>query len=279
MTKPPPPQKFDGGSTPKPRDAIDLFGLRVDRVTEQEIVEHVISSVTHGDGGWIVTPNAHHLRAFKQSPNVQLLISQADWLIADGMPLVWASRLQCTPLPERVAGSNLVWSLTEAAADNNISIFLLGGDEGVADRATGAFKQRFPSLQVAGVYSPPRGFEDDPDATQEIEDALVHSRPDIVYVALGFPKQERLIVRLRQVLPKAWFLGIGISLSFVSGDIPRAPPWMRRLGLEWLHRLMVEPTRLFRRYVIQGIPFVMVMLVKSASIGLHRILRGQAKLY
>lgn len=250
-------------------DRIDLLGLAIDRVTERETVNHIIGSLAAGVGGWVITPNAAHLREFCRSAELRELMGGADMAVADGMPLVWASRLQQTPLPERVAGSNLIYSLSEEAARRGVSVFLLGGDEGVAEHAAARLTAHCPGLVVAGTHYPPMGFEADEVEMRRIRDALAASRPDIVYVGLGFPKQERLIAELRDLLPHAWFLGVGISLSFVSGDASRAPQWMHDSGLEWLHRLIDDPPRLWRRYIKHGLPFVFGMLVRCA-------LRGRA---
>jgi N-acetylglucosaminyldiphosphoundecaprenol N-acetyl-beta-D-mannosaminyltransferase len=186
------------------------------------------------------------------------------------MPLIWASRLQGTPLPARVAGSDLIWSLTERAAREGCSVFLLGGNPGAAEAAAAEFTRRFPALRVAGHYCPPVGFENDPVQAAAIDAMLAAARPDIVYVGLGAPKQERLITRLRPLLPAAWFLGIGISFSFVTGEVRRAPRWMQVAGLEWAHRLVQEPRRLAKRYLVHGLPFAAKLLAVSAWRGVRR---------
>src|SRR5437763_1204962 len=112
-----------------------------------------------------------------------------------------------------------------------------------------------PELKIVGTYCPRRGFQDDAERMRELTRAVVSAKPDIVFVALGSPKQERLIERLRDRLPGAWWLGVGISFSFLAGNVRRAPHWMRTLGMEWMHRLVQEPVRLFKRYLLQGIPF------------------------
>ena len=249
---------------------ISLDGVRVHRITEREAIAHVIESWRAGRGGRVITPNTDQLRQCRRSAGARELVSRADLAVADGMPLVWASRLQGTPLPERVAGSNLIWTLTGAAAEAGASVFLLGGEEGVAGRAAQALTERYPALRIAGTMRPEFGFESDPAALAEIEAAVTAARPDIVYVGLGFPKQDHLITRLAPLLPSAWFLGVGISLSFVSGDVARAPRWMRAAGLEWAHRLAIEPGRLFRRYVVEGLPFAAGLLARSAMTGARR---------
>jgi N-acetylglucosaminyldiphosphoundecaprenol N-acetyl-beta-D-mannosaminyltransferase len=178
-----------------------------------------------------------------------------DVLLADGMPVVWTSRLLGRPLPERVAGSSLVSTLAAACAGSARSLYLLGGDPGTADAAAKVLRDRHPTLRVAGTYCPPRGFDRDPDAVEAIGSRVREARPDVVFVGLGFPKQEHLIERIRPAWPRAWYLGVGISFSYLCGAVYRAPGWMRTSGLEWVVRLVQEPRRLGRRYLRDGIPF------------------------
>ena len=233
-------------------------------MTEEQAIQHILDELDAGRGGWVVTHNLDHLRRRVRDRSFAGLCADATLVVADGMPLVWASRLQHTPVPERVAGSNLTFNLSAAAAARGRSVFLLGGVPGTAKAAAAALRARYPKLVVAGTYCPSMGFEATPEQMCRLRTVVVETAPDIVYVALGSPKQERVIRELRTDLPKAWWLGVGISFSFVSGQIKRAPMWMQRSGLEWVHRLSQEPQRLGRRYLIDGIPFAIQLLAGSA---------------
>ncbi len=180
------------------------------------------------------------------------------------MPLVWASRLQGTPLPERVAASELIYPLAERAAERGHTFYLLGAADGVAERAAAVLAERVPGLTIAGVHSPPVGFESSHDATDAVLADLARTRPAIVLCAFGFPKQERLMAVLTRRFPTTWFIGVGGTLTMAAGVTPHAPRWMRRSGLEWLHRLALEPRRLFRRYVVHDGPFAFRLLASSA---------------
>jgi N-acetylglucosaminyldiphosphoundecaprenol N-acetyl-beta-D-mannosaminyltransferase len=236
------------------------MGLEFDAVSERETIEIVLESLAVGRGGWICPVNLDVLRQWHASAEVRGLVGEADLVVADGMPLIWAGGLQRTPFPERVAGSTLVVTLTGAAEAAGASIFLLGGSPGTADAAVLKLRELHPQMRVAGTLCPPLGFECDEEWRAQIDEALLEAAPDIVYVGLGFPKQERLITELRDLLPSAWFLSCGISFSFICGDVHRAPVVVQRLGLEWLHRLAQEPRRLYRRYLVNGIPFLFVLL-------------------
>jgi N-acetylglucosaminyldiphosphoundecaprenol N-acetyl-beta-D-mannosaminyltransferase len=247
---------------------IDLCGVRLHAITEAQCVEHILNGLDAGHGGVVVTPNLDHLRRCTRDLHFGALVAEADLVVADGMPLVWASALQGTPLPQRVAGSNLISSLSAGAAARQRSVFLLGGAEGTAKGAAEILRARHPDLKIAGTFCPQIGFESKPRQMADIVAMLTAAKPDIVYVALGSPKQEHLIAKLRVSLPDAWWLGVGVSFSFLTGHVKRAPMWMQRTGTEWLHRLCQEPRRLFRRYVVSGIPFALNLFTRSAIRGL-----------
>jgi N-acetylglucosaminyldiphosphoundecaprenol N-acetyl-beta-D-mannosaminyltransferase len=239
---------------------VRLLGLEFDAVSETQTISRVLDGVQAGRGGWVCPANLDVLRQWRGSAEVRELLSYADLVVADGMPLIWAGGLQGSPLPQRVAGSSLTVSLSAAAAEAGASIFLLGGNLGTAEVAVGKLRERNPGLRVAGTLSPPFGFERSLEWQERIERTLRDATPDIVFVGLGFPKQERLIVALQRAFPATWFVSCGISFSFVAGEIARAPMLVQRLGLEWMHRLVQEPRRLFRRYVVYGVPFLAQLL-------------------
>jgi N-acetylglucosaminyldiphosphoundecaprenol N-acetyl-beta-D-mannosaminyltransferase len=239
---------------------IKLMGVTLHAITQKQCVDYILDQSESGQGGWVITPNLDHLRRLVRDEITRQLYSGADLMVADGMPLIWASRLQGTPLPERVAGSDLTNTLPAEAARRGRSIYLLGGADDAAKKASDVLLKRHPNLNIAGIHVPAYGFEKDPSQMAALENALLDAKPHIVLVALGSPKQEVLIKQLREKLPGTWWLGIGISFSFVCGDVQRAPRWVQKLGLEWVHRLMQEPRRLFRRYVIDGIPFGIALL-------------------
>ena len=256
-----------------------LMGIPIDALTEQAAVERIIGNWRQGLGGWVVTPNLDQLRILYGLPELKdMVAAHATLLLADGMPLVWASKIQGTPLPRRVAGSELILSLTAAAAEAGASIFLLGGSAGAGEKAAALMVQANPGLRIAGILSPARGFEQDPEMVAAIKNRVVAAEPDLVYACLGFPKQEWVIQQLKEHLPGSWFLGLGGSLSMISGEFRRAPGWMRQGGLEWVCRLVQEPRRLFKRYIIHDAPFALRLL---GSVVWHRwtaVASGESRL-
>jgi N-acetylglucosaminyldiphosphoundecaprenol N-acetyl-beta-D-mannosaminyltransferase len=249
-----------------------LMGAPMGVITEAAAVQTIVDAAEAGRGHWTITANVDHLRRYHRNPAERGLIDDADLVVADGMPLIWASRLAGEPLPERVSGSSMVWSICEAASTRRQSVFLLGGDPGVAERSADIFRARYPDLEIAGTSCPPLGFENDEQELARIQHQVAGAAPRIVFVALGFPKQDHLIRILRSSLPHTSFLGVGISLSYATGDVSRAPGWICRLGLEWAYRLSQEPTRrLAERYLVNGLPFALRLMLSAVR---HRARRG-----
>lgn len=244
---------------------VPLAGLRFDRLTEAEVVEHIVTASRSGQGGWVATPNIDHCRLVRRDDALRRLVASASVTVPDGMPLIWASRLRGDPIPERVTGASLIFSLTEAAARHGCSIYLLGGEPGVPEQAADELRRRYPELKVAGTDAPPVGFDTDPQAIAAVYERLATAAPGIVYVGLGFPKQERLITHLGPSFPGTWFVACGAAIPFAAGALPRAPQWMQRTGLEWTFRLASEPRRLFSRYLVHDLPFALTLLAVSAA--------------
>lgn len=257
--------RTETGTALEGRRRTRLAGLEFDRLTEAAAVDHIMAASQRHEGGWAATPNVDICRQTRRDPALHSLVTTASLIVPDGMPLVWAARLLGHPFPERVAGGSLIFSLSEAAAQQGRSIYLIGGAPGVPQRAGDELRRRYPGLRVAGADSPPLGFDQDRLAIEAIRDRLTTAAPDIVYVGLGFPKQERLIADLAPACPRAWFIGCGAAIPYAAKTLPRPPRWMRRTGLAWLFRLMNEPRRLFRRYLVDDLPFAITLLASSAA--------------
>jgi N-acetylglucosaminyldiphosphoundecaprenol N-acetyl-beta-D-mannosaminyltransferase len=240
----------------------------VHAITEADCVDYVLAELACGRGGWILTLNLDDLRLLVRDPTYADLCARATLVVADGMPILWASRLQGTPLPGRVAGSDLISSLTAAAATQARSICLLGGTPGTAAASAALLQRRHPHLHIVGTLCPNPGFETDAQEVLTVMQALRAAAPDIVFVGLPKPKREWLIDRARTALPGIWFVGVGVAFSFLSGELRRAPAWMQHSGLEWLHRLTQEPGRLAKRYLVDDLPTAVALLARA--VGRHR---------
>jgi N-acetylglucosaminyldiphosphoundecaprenol N-acetyl-beta-D-mannosaminyltransferase len=238
-------------------------GLPLAVTDARGLLDHMMAALARGRGGWVVTANLDFVCRYAREPACRALYDAADIKVADGMPLVWAARLQGERRLVRIAGSSLVLDLAARLASEGRSLFLLGGAGDSARRAAAVLRTRWPTLVVdsdpGGVVSlHPRPSEVDAIAAR-VEGAA----PGVLLVGLGSPKQEQVIQALRLRFPRTWMMGVGISFSFLAGDVARAPLWMQRMGLEWLHRLGQEPRRLARRYLYDDLPFAVGMLARA----------------
>jgi N-acetylglucosaminyldiphosphoundecaprenol N-acetyl-beta-D-mannosaminyltransferase len=232
------------------RKLLVVLGVPVDNITMDEALDRCDEFVARGRATGrthqIATVNADFVVNSLHDPELRRILQEADLATADGMPLVWASRLLGGPLPGRVTGADLVPALAERAAERGYSIYFLGAREGVAARAAEILVERHPALKVAGVYSPP------PSSVLEMDRAVmervVATKPDILLVAFGNPKQEKWIRMYAPELHIPVCIGIGGTLDMIVGVTKRAPVWMQRTGLEWFYRLAQEPRRLLKRY-------------------------------
>jgi N-acetylglucosaminyldiphosphoundecaprenol N-acetyl-beta-D-mannosaminyltransferase len=233
----------------------ELFGMTLARLGVQGTLDHMFSQLGRARGGWLVTANLDFLRRHVKDPQARALYDQADVSVADGMPLVWAARLQGDQIPERVAGSSMAALIAQRAAAENRSLYFLGGAPGAAAKAATILTARYPGLRIVGTSSPMLSSPPTAAELEPIRAELTDLKPDLLLVGLGSPKQEQVIQALRPHLPAAWMIGVGVTFSFIAGDVRRAPPWMQKTGLEWVHRMAQEPKRLAHRYLVDDIPF------------------------
>ena len=241
-----------------------LRGMKIHMASREQTVDYLMECAAENTGGWVVTPNLDILRRYTRSVSFRNLVATSTLNVADGMPLVWASRIKGKPLPGRVNGTDLMIDVCRAASLTGRSVFFLGGNAGSAEKTAASLQQDFPELKIAGSHCPDFGFEKSIENVHEIANILAAANPDFVFVGLGSPKQDVLINMLRLQLPQTWWLGVGVSFSFVAGELPRAPDWAKKSGFEWLYRLLSEPRRLFKRYLVTGVPFLVTTLVVSA---------------
>ncbi|NLB97085.1 MAG: WecB/TagA/CpsF family glycosyltransferase [Armatimonadetes bacterium] len=225
-----------------------VLGVPVDEVTQAEALDRIEEFVARGGRvHQVATVNSDFLARALADPELLHILRHVDLATADGMPLVWASRVLGGSIPERVTGADLVPALAERFAASGRSLFLLGARPEVARAAAKRLCQRFPGLRISGVYSPPMADLESMDHATILR-RVNAVRPDALLVAFGSPKQEKWIYRHRHSLEVPVAIGIGASLDFIAGSARRAPVWMQHAGAEWLWRLGNEPRRLWRRY-------------------------------
>jgi len=230
---------------------VELFGVEIDPLRMDQAVAQIFAWADGADGRcqFVVTPNVDHVVMLRYQAGLRAAYQDAGMVLVDGAPVLWSSRLLSRPLPERVAGSDLVPALFSAtSAERRLRIYLLGAGPGVAERASANIRRQWPDIQVVGTYSPPLGFERDEPENEAILSRIAAARPDVLIVGLGAPKQELWVHRYRSRLAAKVALCVGATIDFLAGQRSRAPVWMRDVGLEWLYRVACEPRRLAARY-------------------------------
>ena len=229
----------------------------IDVLSFAEAVEAVSALVDAKEGGFVFTPNVDHVVTVDEQPEFEAAYAKASLSLADGTPVVWASRLFDTPLPERVAGSDLVMPLLERAGQRGWRVAFLGAGPGVAEKAAAVAKARW-GTNVVSTDAPMVNLKDDAQI-DAIAAKLAQAQADLVLMAFGAPKQELLIARIADRVKPAVLLGIGASLDFIAGTVKRAPLVFRKTGFEWLYRLAQEPRRLWRRYLVNDPKFLLIL--------------------
>lgn len=233
-------------------DRIKLFGIMIDRLSMDQAVARLLEWIEESayDCRYVVTPNVDHIVKLEMSETFRDAYRDAALVLVDGKPVRLVSILLGKPLPETVPGSDLGPALFDASKScGGLSVFLLGAAEGVAEKAALAIKEQWPWVTVCGVFSPPMGFDAVSPASETAITMIREAAPDVLVVGLGAPKQELWVHAVRGRLHVKVVLCIGATIDFLAGEKQRAPVWMRRFGLEWLHRMLSEPRRLLLRYI------------------------------
>ena len=233
---------------------VKVLDLYVDSADSGELLRRIEGFAEKREPRHVVTANLQFLQIARTNRRFAEVVNDADLVVADGMPIVWVSKLKGNPIAARVTGHDLFNNCTRLAHEKGYSVFLLGGAPGAAEDAVGRLREMYPGLKVAGT---PHGMFS-ADGVAEREDELIAQikdfRPDFLFVALGCPKQEYWINRLKETLDVPVSIGIGCTLEIFTDRLNRAPRWMQRAGIEWFFRLQQEPRRLWRRYILEDLP-------------------------
>ncbi|MCC5666175.1 WecB/TagA/CpsF family glycosyltransferase [Nostoc sp. CHAB 5784] len=242
---------------------INLCGVEIDKYSFDEVVQQIVEHAScQKKPEYVVTPNAMHILSLQKDSNFQDIYRKAFLVVPDGVSLLWAAKFLQTPLKGRVNGTDLFEKLCAIAAEKGLKVFLLGGRPGSAEKAQETLVARYPSLQIVGTYCPPYGFESQPRELNLINSTITAAAPDILFVGLGAPKQEKWIAANYLSLGVPISVGIGVSFELVSNMVKRSPVLMQKTGFEWLFRLLVEPKRLWKRYIL-GNPIFIWLVVKQ----------------
>ncbi len=226
---------------------IVMMGVPFDQVTTAQVLQIIDEMISSRKPHLLATANVDFLAQVQKDEGLQRVLVEADLVVCDGTPLVWMSKFLGDPLPERVAGSDLVPLLLDVATARNYRVFFLGGRDEVLAEAEKKILLRWPTLTIAGVYSPPFAPLDKMDHA-DIRRRVQEARADILFVAFGCPKQEKWLAMNYKETGVPVAIGVGATIDFLAGSVKRAPVWMRKSGLEWLYRVLQEPKRLAGRY-------------------------------
>jgi len=219
--------------------SVFILGVRVDAVTMRQTLAWIEAAVAERQPRQICTANPEFIMTARRDPEFRQVLNRADLVLPDGVGLLWAARQRGRRLPERVAGSDLIYRLAELAGQHGWRVYFLGAAEGVARAAAERLQSRCPGLVIAGAFA---GDPSPASAPAQVS-AIQAARPDVLLVAYGAPAQDKWIARHKDALGVPVSVGVGGSFDFVAGVVRRAPGWAQRLGLEWLHRLWQQPWR------------------------------------
>jgi len=239
-----------GASTNRPR--IELMGCSIDNLSMEETLTAVEGFIDSGLPHQHVVVNVDKLVKAQADPELRRIINECALINADGMPVVWASRLLGKPLKERVAGVDLFEALMRRGADKQWRIFLLGAREEIVARVKILYESKYPGLQIAGYRNGYWPADEEATVVQQIRAARV----DILFVAISSPKKEQFLGRYQEQMGIPFAMGVGGTFDVAAGKVKRAPRWMQASGLEWFFRFLQEPRRMFRRYFVEDMAFI-----------------------
>jgi N-acetylglucosaminyldiphosphoundecaprenol N-acetyl-beta-D-mannosaminyltransferase len=229
-------------------DERPVLGVPLALTNYDETLDWIDAKIANRSRGFICVAAVHTVMLCQEDEVLREAVSQADFTVPDGQPLVWAMNMLGHQLPSRVYGPELMVRACERARTTGVRMYLYGGrNQGALVQLALNLRKRFPGLQIVGGYSPPfRELSDEEE--HAVVDEINRSKADVVWVGIGAPKQEKWMARMRERLDAPVLIGVGAAFDFHAGLVPQAPPWMQRIGLEWLFRLGTEPRRLWRRY-------------------------------
>lgn len=251
---------------------VDVFGVGVSLCTVDEVSQLVLSPPM--EGRVVVIGNVHSIMTARRDPEVAAALRGADVLTPDGMPLVWAMKVAGYEHATRVTGIDVMKRTMELGVAHGTRHFLYGSTPNVLAALFERLRSEYPDVIISGAISPPfRKLS--PEELGAYIEQIVSSESDVVWVGLGMPKQELWMNAVRADLSGMTMVGVGAAFDWLAGSVPRAPEWMQRIGLEWLYRLLLDPRRLWRRYVLNNPPFMGLLAKRWAKVRFGRTRRKQ----
>lgn len=248
--------------------AMTIAGINISVVSMQDAVTRIVASSERSRAKPLVVTavNAHFIVTAQRDSRLRSFLNNADLCVPDGCSILLSARLFGCVLRERITGIDLMIGICEAAAQQQKSVYFIGGRPGAADGAAHFLKTRFPTLRIAGVDRPPLGREFEREEAEQMRRRIRAAEPDFLFVCFGVPLQEYWIENFALDLPVGMVMGNGAAFDVLAGHFVRPPLWVQRIGMEWLARLIAEPRRLWRRYVFGNTHFV-GLIVRQAIFG------------
>jgi N-acetylglucosaminyldiphosphoundecaprenol N-acetyl-beta-D-mannosaminyltransferase len=244
-------------------ERITLMGCSIDNLSMEETLQTIEGFIHTGKPHQHVVVNVDKLVKASRDPELRQIINDCALINVDGMPVVWASRLLGKPLKERVAGVDLFEALMRRAGEKGWRVFLLGAREEVVSKVAATYQHKYPRLVLAGYRN---GYWKGEAEEQKVVEQIRDARPDLLFVAISSPKKEQFLGRYQAEMKIPFAMGVGGTFDVAIGHVKRAPVWMQKSGLEWFYRFLQEPRRMFRRYFIEDMAFVWLLLKEAAGV-------------
>lgn len=233
-----------------------LLNTFVNNISMAETLQEISRLVEIKKKSYVVAINVDVIIKMERDQYLKKITDEADITLVDGKPLVWIAKWHKNPVKEKISGSDMVPELCKVAAQKGYSIFIIGGGDGIAEKARANLEKDLPEIKIVGTYAPPLGFEKDQLELGKINEIITSVHPDIVIVCFGCPKQEKWIYENYKKYDATVSICAGATVDFLAGNVKRAPKWMADHGLEWLYRFLQEPKRLFKRYFVDDVKII-----------------------
>jgi len=249
-----------------PNKSVSILGVPIFNGSLSDLLDNFSKAIESNKKLRVCVTPVNNVIWAQKDERLKKLYKTADYCTADGVPLVWASRWLGNPIASRSTGYDILPEYAKIAEENNIIPYFLGGAEGVGEDAKANLLKTYPKLNISGIYSPPYKKEFSEEDIDVMASKINESNPNVIWVCMTAPKQDFLIAALLPKINANIAIGIGASLDVVAGRFKRPPKWIQNNGLEWLYRLVNEPKRLFRRYVIEApqfIPLIVKQIIKE----------------